>query len=130
MGAWSHTSFGNDSARDFLYDVEEDAGAIEGAISAIEAIAAGDYIDADFACNVLAAGELLAAAHGKPPQDYPEEARVIVATLKPNAQLRFRAAQAITRILDASGLRNLWEEGDSPSSDWTADVRGLLERLK
>ena len=36
MGAWSHTSFGNDTACDFLYDVEKNPRAIEQAIKAIE----------------------------------------------------------------------------------------------
>jgi hypothetical protein len=129
MGAWSHTSFGNDTACDFLYDVEKNAGAIERAIKAVETITTGDYIESEFAANVLAAGELLAAANGRPPEDYPEGAQAIVARLKPDAALRLRAARAITRILDASELRELWEETDD-FNDWTADVRGLLERLK
>jgi hypothetical protein len=129
MGAWSHTSFGNDSAHDFLYEVEEDARAIEGAIQAVEQIGAGEYIDADLCCSLLAAAELLAAANGQPPQDYPELARTIVAGMKPDAHLRARAAQAITRTAEASELRELWEESES-FDDWTTDVRSLLERLK
>jgi Domain of unknown function (DUF4259) len=129
MGAWSHTSFGNDTACDFLYDVGKNTRAIERAIKAIEKIAVGDYIESEPATNVVAAGELLAAANGKPPQDYPEEAQAIVSKLKPDAKLRSRAALAITRILEASELRELWEESDY-FNDWSTDVTELIARLR
>jgi hypothetical protein len=129
MGAWSHTSFGNDAAHDFLYDVESDTGALEAAVRFIEQAAADAYLDAGDACNVLVAGELLAGANGKPPQDFPDLARQLSQNLKPNAALNARAASAIRRILAASELRDLWEDSDS-FGDWIADVESLLERLK
>ena len=130
MGAWSHTSFGNDDAGDFMYEVEKKGvRAVEDAIRSIEKAKADDYIEAPDASIVIAAGELLAAANGKPPEDFPEEASNVSAKMKPDPKLRARASAAIARVLAASELRELWEES-SDFDAWRADVEALIERLK
>lgn len=129
MGAWSHTSFGNDNAADFIYDVEEQGpDAVVKAIAAIETIAGDGYIESADASVAIAASELLAAANRKPPQDYPEGAQAVVASIAPDAKLRARASAVLGRILARSELQELWQEtGDY--SLWRADVEGLIERL-
>ncbi|MEQ1784603.1 MAG: DUF4259 domain-containing protein [Hyphomonadaceae bacterium] len=130
MGAWSHTSFGNDDAGDFLYEVEASGmDAVTTALEAIEQTPADGYIEAPSAWSALAAAELLAAANGKPPEDFPEEARAVLAQIKSDAALRARAAVAVQRVLAASELKELWEESDS-FADWAADVTHLIGRLK
>ena len=130
MGAWDHTSFGNDDAMDFIAEVANDGmKAIKNAIKVIEKSRKDAYIDRRDANAVVAAGEFLAAAHGKPPAGFPADAIAAARPLKPDGGLRKRAAQAIARILAASESRDLWEETDHFDS-WRADVEGLLERLR
>lgn len=130
MGAWSHTSFGNDDAGDFIYDAEKKGvRAVEEAIRKIEKMRADDYIESSDASVVIAAGELLATANGKPPIDFPEEARNVSARMKRDGKLQARASAAIARVLAASELREVWEES-SDFGAWRADVEALIERLK
>lgn len=130
MGAWSHTSFGNDDASDFLYEVESDGrDALERAIAAVEQTPADGYIESSSASELLAAAELLATVHGKPPQDLPELARALAAKLKPDGGLRMRATASVRRVVAASELRELWEESDELDA-WTANAADLIARLQ
>lgn len=66
MGAWGHGSFDNDAASDWLGDLAEgDVSLVGETLDAVGAAEKDEYIDADDACNALAAAELVAAALGK-----------------------------------------------------------------
>ena len=130
MGARSHTSFGNDDASDCLYEVESDgAAAIEAAISALEQTPADGYIESSVASALLAVSELIAAAHCRPPQDFPDPAPKLAARLKPDGSLRARALAAVKRVANGSELRKVWEESDE-FDEWLANVNGLIVRLQ
>jgi hypothetical protein len=129
MGAWSHTSFGNDDASDFVYKVEGDGeAAVANAFEAVNDLSAGDYLEAPDASVALAAAEFVAAKGGKPPADFPEGAAAVVPRIKDHLALKADAVKAVKRVLENSELRDLWAEtGDFGA--WRADVEGLLERL-
>jgi hypothetical protein len=130
MGAWSYTSFGNDDALDFVYEVEEDGrSAIANAFEVVNHLSDDDYLEAPDACVALAAAELVAAAGGKPPADFPEQAAALVPKVTNASALRTEAASAVTRVLNNSELRDLWAEAED-FGKWRADVESLLERLK
>ncbi len=130
MGAWSHTSFGNDDASDFIGEVAEDGqAAVENAFEVVNFLKPDGYLEAPDACVALAAAELVAAAGGQPPTDFPEHAAAVVGTIKDDRALRGEAIRAVTRILGSSELRDLWAETEDFGT-WRADVEGLLERLK
>jgi hypothetical protein len=115
---------------DFITEVASDGmKAINDAIKVIEKSKKDAYIDRRDACAVVAAGEFLAAAHGRPPAGFPADAVAVAQPLRPDNGLRKRSARAIARVLAASESRDLWE--DTAYFDaWRADVEGLLERLK
>jgi hypothetical protein len=129
MGAWSHTSFGNDDASDFVYEVEEDGeAAVLNAFEVIEYLKPDDYLESPDAAVALAAAELVAAASGKPPADFPEGAANVAKVVKADAALRARATAVVRRIADYSELKELWQES-ADFSAWKASLADLLERL-
>jgi hypothetical protein len=88
-----------------------------------------DYLEAPDASVALAAAELVAARGGKPPKDFPDNARAVVHRIKSADIHRAEAIKAARRILDHSELKDLWAEGEEPDK-WRADVLDLIERLK
>ena len=130
MGAWSHTSFGNDDAMDFIAEVEEDGEpAVANAFEVVNFLKPDDYLEAPDASVAIAAAELIAASGGKPPADFPESAQAVVNKIKSADVYRAEATKALRRILDYSELKELWSEG-SDFDKWRADVQDLIERLK
>ena len=129
MGAWSHTSFGNDDASDFVYEVKEDGQpAVLNAFEVIEFLKPDDYLEAPDAAVALAAAELVAAAGGKPPADFPEGAALAAKKLNVDGALRQRAAAAVRRVSDYSELKELWQDSVDFGA-WKANLADLLERL-
>jgi hypothetical protein len=67
MGTWGVRAFENDTACDWAYGLEgtEDLTHVEAALDQV--LAAGEeYLDADVACDALAACEVLARLQGRP----------------------------------------------------------------
>lgn len=134
MGAWSHEPFGNDTACDWAYGLEEakDLSCIEEALDRV--IDSGDeYLDADAASEAVAAIEVIAKLLGRGTQSdtYTEEVDrwVSASTDKPNPALRNKARQAIQRILgEDSELRELWDESAS-AAEWKASLEQLRAAL-
>ena len=134
MGAWGSGSFENDDAMDWL-DVLTDSGDDEPIIGALEEVVAmaeaGDYIEAPFACNALAAAEIVAALHGKPSADLPKEATAWLAgKAVPPASLLATAQKAVRAIRtgENSELKELWQESGEMSA-WLKAVENLENRL-
>jgi hypothetical protein len=67
MGAWSADTFGNDTACDWAFRLEEvdDLSVIQQAFEEVLAVG-DDYLDSDMACEALAACEVIARLKGKP----------------------------------------------------------------
>jgi hypothetical protein len=130
MGAWSHTSFGNDDALDFIAEVEEDGeAAVANAFEVVNFLKPDDYLEAPDASVAIAAAELVAARGGKPPADFPPQAAAVVPRIKERTTHVADAIKAVRRILDYSELKELWAESQE-FDKWRADVADLLERLK
>ncbi len=134
MSAWGSGSFENDDAMDWL-DVLTDSGDDEPIIGALEEVVAmaeaGDYIEASFACNALAAAEIVAALHGKPSADLPKEATAWLAgKAAPPTSLLATAIKAVRAIRagENSELKALWQESGEMSA-WSKVVEDLENRL-
>src|SRR5688572_29540528 len=65
MGAWGHGSFDNDSALDFLGEID-DAESVLSVVRHVAGASASDYVDVDDASAVVVAAELVAASTGAP----------------------------------------------------------------
>jgi len=135
MGTWSVEPFGNDSAADWAFELEEagDLQPIEAAIDAV--LAAGDdYLEASDADIAIAAIDVLARVRGSP-GEVMGSSRVVdafVASLEtpPDPDLIEQALAALDRIVgENSELRDLWEESDEFDA-WKAAIEALRVRLE
>jgi hypothetical protein len=134
MGAWSHESFGNDDACDWLAQLEEqdDFSVVESAFDAV--IDAGaDYLEAPEACEAIAAAEVVARAQGNvgTQDDISQDidAWLQRVKVKPSATVIAKARRALDRIqTEPSELMELWEESDDADA-WRAAVKALAARV-
>ena len=131
MGAWDATPFGNDTACDWAYGLDDstDLFYIEETLQAV-LDTGDDYLDAQQGDEAIAAAEILAALHGKPspPGAYTEDIAAWISAhpLKPSAGLLKKALAALDRIQrEPSELLKLWKE----NSEWSSSVAGLRARL-
>lgn len=133
MGAWSHEAFGNDSALDWAFGLEEvdDLSLIESALAAVLDEPAG-ALDASAGTEALAAIELVARLRGQAGGEAcPNVAQDWVARtrLTPPEPLVRRALAVLERIGgEGSELKELWDDSDS-AQDWQASVADLRHRL-
>ena len=132
MGAWGTGSFENDTALDWLYDFgENDFRLIDRTLAGVAGMVEADYLDADEACEVLAAAECVAAAAGYPLDNPPEE---LAEWLADNSPIQVKtdyiemARKAVVRVLTKSELRELWLESEE-FDGWETAVTDLQSRL-
>lgn len=133
MGTWGHRNFENDSALDFVADVEERGfDRIEEAIRVVANYPEEDYLEIDDSVAALAAIEYIAAAKGQQSEDFPEDAEDWLQKAGTDTLLKQDAAavaKAIDRIRNNSELRDLWgEEGADPEL-WLAVLSDLEKRV-
>ena len=134
MGAWSHEPFGNDTAGDWVYDLEDAVGldfleqSLDNALGEDED---DGYLEAPEAEEALAAVEVLIHLVGKGAgfEKLPEAVATWVAacTEKPSQALIQKALTALARIgSEDSELCELWED----SEDFDAWKKALDARTQ
>ena len=134
MGTWSHESFGNDTANDWAYELEDatDFAVIEAALQV--ALDEGDeYLDADLAMEAIAAIEVIAKRLGKGTQSdvYTEKVDQWLETIseQPSDDLLSLAKRVLERIVaDDSELKELWLESDEYEL-WLGNIQQLKDAL-
>lgn len=134
MGTWSHESFGNDTANDWAYELEDatDFSVIEAALQV--ALDEGDeYLDADLAMEAIAAVEVIAKRLGKGTQSdvYTEKVDEWLETIseQPSDGLLSLAKRVLERIVaDDSELKELWLESDEYEL-WLGNIQQLKDAL-
>lgn len=135
MGTWSHESFGNDTANDWAYELEDatDFSVIEAALQV--ALDEGDeYLDADLAMEAIAAVEVIAKRLGKGTQSdvYTEKVDQWLETIseQPSDGLLSLAKRVLERIVaDDSELKELWLESDEYEL-WLGNIQQLKNALQ
>ncbi|MEQ1229130.1 DUF4259 domain-containing protein [Acinetobacter junii] len=135
MGTWSHESFGNDTANDWAYELEDatDFAVIEAALQV--ALDEGDeYLDADLAMEAIAAVEVIAKRLGKGTQSdvYTEKVDQWLETIseQPSDDLLSLAKRVLERIVaDDSELKELWLESDEYEL-WLGNIQQLKDALQ
>ena len=135
MGAWNCDPFGNDTACDWVYDLEEteDLSFIVETLDKIQA-AGNDYLDAFEAEEAIAAADTLARLKGKfyARNSYTEDLDQWVAKhpMTPPKKILDSAVRAIDRILTKpSELLELWSESGK-FGEWQKHLTDLQQRLK
>src|SRR5215475_7949654 len=134
MGAWGKGNFDNDTANDWAADFV-DAGDLSVLNKTLEKVlAAGDYLSEPASCHALAACEVIARLKGNwgKRDAYTEKVDVWVQAnpMQPSPDLVQLALRAIDRIRSSSELKDLWEEGPPPRTDWGADWHKVVEELR
>jgi hypothetical protein len=132
MGAWGEKAFQNDSALDWLSELQaRGVTELRGILSMVASTDPGEYLDVDDGSAAIAAAEIVAAtlSHGRD-----RLTREGMSWLEANASgigaedvaLAHRAVERV--LVGSSELRDLWDEGGI-GTEWHADVRVLLVRL-
>ena len=132
MGTWGYKTFENDSASDWLFDLEA-----EGTDLLARSLSPEDtddaFLDADNGIAVLAAAEIIYGVLSSPREGLPDSAvkwinankNADVACLKPLCEGQ------LGRVLGKqSELRQLWEENTEDFENWKGNVESLRDALK
>jgi len=136
MGAWGLLNFENDTALDFVADIEEKAekgiARIKSAIEIINTTTEDSYLDSDLCIEALAAIEYIAAAKDQMAEDFPEDAEEWLqphkASLLGLRGIIAQSKQAIDRIKHNSELKELWEESED-FEEWNKVLDDLDTRI-
>ncbi len=131
MGAWDATSFGNDTACDWLSELEdsEDLVLVRETLQAVLNVG-GEYLGSDEAVEAIAAMEVLASLRGHPAavDSYNEKLAdwVEAHPAIPSQTLIEKALTALDRIQgENSELVELWVHDPA----WAVSVTNLRTRL-
>jgi hypothetical protein len=130
MGAWGSGSFENDVALDWAGEIRSLSDLRE-PIDRLKAVGSG-HVDADLACEVIAAAETVAMLMGRKSPGVPEDLRErLTAAGEPDKQLYHQARSAVMQVMRNSELADLWEESAAVTgnNEWLASLTGLIERL-
>jgi len=135
MGAWSSDPFGNDTAGDWKYGLDDvdDLSLIEETIQKLLDVG-DDYLEAPDAEEAIAAIDTIARLKGRfyAKNAYTESVDAWVAAHPsvPPASLVAKALKALDRILsDPSEAMELWSESQDFET-WKKHIADLKERIK
>jgi hypothetical protein len=137
MGAWGAGSFENDTAMDWaasvrsLDDVRRPLERLKNDTDAAENGGALN-LEADFACELIAAAETVAMLMGRKIPGFPENLAEALKDAGPPDDLLFHQARnAITHVIRTSELAELWAEAAEGGevNEWHVHVTGLIDRL-
>jgi hypothetical protein len=133
MGAWGHRNFENDTALDFVVEIEEQGiQKIHEAITLVQEAADTEFLDEDVCVQALAAIEYIAAAKGKQSEDFPEDAEDWLnaqETTELKAVAKETLVTVIDRIRNNSGLSALWNDDGAHPDQWYDVLDNLEERI-
>jgi hypothetical protein len=131
MGTWSGEPFGNDTAADWVWELDDvsDWGIPRDALEA--AIGAKEPLDSDAAAIAIAAAEVVAAGLGRATQTdaYTESVQAFVSrSPQPPADLPAVALAALAAATNPSTeLYELWNEADP--AEWLAANESIKAAL-
>jgi hypothetical protein len=128
MGAWGTAAFDNDDASDWVYELEKDGiAAVDAALK--DALGPGE-LEMPTDVNAVAAGEVIAAALGRPVDGLREDLLSLANALAPSVtpDHAARARTAVERVLAGSEVAELWAESDD-ADEWRSLVEDLIGRL-
>jgi hypothetical protein len=128
MGAWGTAAFDNDDASDWVYDLEKRGlAAIDAALT--DAEAATD-LEMPTDTNAIAAGEVIAAALGRPVEGLREDIQELAIFLGPDVtpDHASRGRVVAERVRAGSELAELWDES-ADGANWRRSIDDLVGRL-
>ncbi len=131
MSIWGVGIFENDDALDWIYDLA-DSGSLSRVSAALELITRNKDDTPELSdCRIALAGaEIIAAMHGDPCTDLPEEAEEWIGDkILENENLRAKAEEAVMIISRKSELREKMEHSFN-FDKWQEIINNLQKRLE
>jgi hypothetical protein len=136
MGAWDASSFGNDDAADWAWQLEEaqDLHVVEDALDrVVDEATSDDFVEAPTGSEAIAACEVIARLKGNfgVRNAYSEVVDDWVAAhlIQPSDELLAKANNVLEIVTSSkSELCGLWTESDS-FSEWQASMADLQRRM-
>ncbi|HEX8604347.1 MAG TPA: DUF4259 domain-containing protein [Pseudoduganella sp.] len=138
MGTWATGPFGNDFAQDWAEDLHEsnDLYFIGDTLDNVLSPDNGDYLEAPFGAEGLAAVETLLRLEGRGGVEDDDSAaidewvQVVKDKYKPRKDLQEKAVRVLDLVLsERSELRELWQDSEHFDA-WRATVDGQKARLQ
>ena len=128
MGAWGTAAFDNDDASDWVYELEKDG--IAAVDAALKEALGPQELETPTDVNAIAAGEVIAAALGRPVDGLRDEIVGLANALAPSItpEHATRARTAVERVLAGSEIAELWAETED-DDEWRGLVEDLIRRL-
>ncbi len=131
MGAWGMKTFENDTASDWIWDLEEsnDTSVLESALKPEEY---EGYLEGPDGENALAACEIINGILNNPREGLPDNA---IAWITSHSNLDMTplipgALKMLKRVLaDNSELNELWAENETDYPAWKSGVEELIKLL-
>ncbi len=137
MGAWGHGHFENDSALDFVGEIEDSENPKQLFIDTLDNVIDSDYLDSDDACYAVVvsayidsqvSGTRYSSAEDEEPMDIDN-----FSGKNPSldlADLKEKAVRALKKVIgDDSELKGLWEENEEDYPLWRTNIEQLIGRL-
>ena len=137
MGAWGHGHFEDDSAWDFMDEIEESDDPKEVINAALDAALEAEYLESDEGNAVIVAATYIdrqqnGTKFSSPDSDEPLNVDTFPGR-HPNvdfSKLRAKAIQALQKLLgDDSELNELWVENEELYPAWRQGIESLIQRL-
>ncbi len=130
-GAWGTGSFENDSALDWVYDLERSKSASY-LLNVFKAIPVGSYIDVDTCSAAIAAADVVASLKDGETIHLPESVKKWVvknqASYRPTFSGMALEAIVFCKSSEYSELSQLWNE--AAPEEWLSEVSKIEARLK
>jgi len=128
MGAWGTAAFDNDDASDWVYELEKDG--IAAVDAALKEALGPQELETPTDVNAIAAGEVIAAALGRPVEGLRDDIVGLANGLAPSimSEHAARARTAVERVLAGSEIAELWAETED-DDEWRGLVEDLIRRL-
>lgn len=127
-GAWGAKAFENDVALDWMSACVRSQGNKE-ISDALEAVLSSNFVDADVGAVGIAAAEVVAAQHGKPGLDLPEELRVWIERQGKSNSLKMTARKVVEKIKNSKTSELAAEWASNGQKEWRTSIDNLAKRL-
>jgi hypothetical protein len=132
MGTWGRGTFDDDTACDWLDELQVAGDLISFLKNSITGSPIDEYLEYDSCIAILGAAEIIAGVLAGPRSDLHEDALEIIHqldsdTVRPLARL---AAEGVSRVLQKnSELDELWSENEEEYPLWRTSLEELERRL-
>lgn len=130
-GAWGVGSFENDSALDWVYELET-ANSVAFLNTTFDRVRNSEYIEVDDCSAALAAADIVASMNSNAFSHLPTDVQAWAKTHSNQLsyELKASAREAVSACtnIDSSELAQLWEESDP--AEWSRYIAQLKQRLR